>query len=295
MRKRLSEVLRQPFYLWLLGVYPILHLYSVNFGLVIDHEVLASLAGMLAATTLVFFLTNAVVRDKHRTAFILGIASICFSFSGHVYTLVFMPKSLFIWTLIVSIAAVFIMVVVYRRSSRRFLVHLTAILNLILLVLMISPSISVVAGHIYASSFAQMSLDNAALNTTRQDTPKVNDSVSRPDIYYIIPDAYPSDAWLQKAMDFDNSAFTQALRDRGFIVAEHAQSNYGSTLHSLASVLNMRYYDSNPTQVQDIDYLRLSIAENKVARQLQQLGYTYIQLLSGFLIPSFNRGYQPRL
>ena len=90
------------------------------------------------------------------------------------------------------------------------MVHATVLLNLILLVLMISPSISVVAGHIYA---AQMSLDNDALNTTRQDTPKVNDS-TRPDIYYIIPDSYPSDAWLNEAMGFDNSAFTQALRDR---------------------------------------------------------------------------------
>ena len=121
MRKRLSEVLRQPFYLWLLGVYPILHLYSVNFGLVIDHEVLTSLAVMLAATAIAFALTNALIRNKHKTALMLSIASICFSFSGHVYTLVFMSKSLFIWTLIVSIAAVFFMVVVYRRSSAQIL------------------------------------------------------------------------------------------------------------------------------------------------------------------------------
>ncbi len=297
MRKRLSEVLRQPFYLWLLGVYPILHLYSVNFGLVIDHEVLTSLAVMLAATAIAFALTNALIHDTHKTALILSIASICFSFSGHVYTLVFIPKSLFIWTLIVSIATVFIMVVVYRRSSRRFLVHLTAILNLILLVLMISPSISVVVGHIYASSFAQMSLDNDALNTTRQDTPKVNDSATRPDIYYIIPDSYPSDAWLKEAMGFDNSAFTQALTDRGFLVAEHAQSNYGATLTSLASTLNMRYYDNNPSQLSDLDFLRLSVAESEVAQKLQQLGYTYIHLLSGLMIPSsiadINHDYAP--
>ena len=119
----------------------------------------------------------------------------------------------------------------------------------------------------------------------------------RPDIYYIIPDAYPSDAWLQEAMNYDNSEFTRALEDRGFVVARHAQSNYGATLHSLASILNMRYYDSNPTQLQDLDYLRLSVADNEVARQLQQLGYTYIQFLSGFLLPSsiadINRDFTP--
>ena len=123
------------------------------------------------------------------------------------------------------------------------------------------------------------------------------DSATRPDIYYIIPDAYPSGAWLQKAMDYDNSKFTRALEDRGFVIAGHAQSNYGATLHSLASILNMQYYDSNPTQLQDLDYLRLSVGDNEVARQLQQLGYTYIQLLSGFLIPSsiadINRDFTP--
>ena len=297
MRKRLSEVLRQPFYLWLLGVYPILHLYSVNFGLVIDHEVFTSLAVMVAATTIAFALTNVLVRDRLKTAFMLSIASICFSFSGHIYTLVFMPKSLFIWTLIVSIAAVFIMVAIYRRSSRRFLVHLTAILNLILLVLMISPSISLVSGYAYASSFAQIASDYGAMIATKPETPKVNDSATRPDIYYIIPDSYPSDTWLKEAMNFDNSAFTQALRDRGFIVAEHAQSNYGATFTSLASTLNMRYYDSNPSQINTLDFLRVAIAENEVSRQLQQLGYTYIYLLSGLLVPSsiadINRDYAP--
>ena len=297
MRERLSRAIQQPFYLWLLGIYPIIYLYSVNFGLVIDHEVFTSLAGMLAATTLVFFLTNAVIRDKHRTAFILGIASICFSFSGHIYTLVFMPKSLFIWTLIVSIAAVFIMVGIYRKGSRKFLARITATINLISLAILISPSTTIIAGHAYMSSFDPTVLGNGSSISTQQESPKVKDSASRPDIYYIIPDSYPSDAWLKEAMDYDNSAFTQALRDRGFLVAEHAQSNYGATLTSLASTLNMRYYDNNPSQLSDLDFLRLSVAESEVAQKLQQLGYTYIHLLSGLMIPSsiadINHDYAP--
>ena len=297
IRKRLSEVLRQPFYLWLLGVYPILHLYSVNFGLVIDHEVLTSLAGMLAATAFVFFLMNAVVRDKHKTALMLSIASICFSFSGHIYTLVFVSKSLFIWTLMVSIAAIFIIVAIYRKGSRKFLAHITVTINLISLAMLIGPSTTIIAGHTYISSFDPTILGNDSSISTQQESSKVNDSATRPDIYYIIPDSYPSDAWLKEAMDYDNSAFTQALRDRGFVVAEHAQSNYGSTFPSLASTLNMRYYDNNPSQARDLDFLRLSIAESEVAQHLRQLGYTYIHVLSGLLLPSsiadINRDYTP--
>ena len=89
-------------------------------------------------------------------------------------------------------------------------------------------------------------------------------------------------------MNYDNSKFTEALNNRGFVVAHHAQANYASdTLSSLASTLNMRHYSSNPTPFFDLDLdLRLSIADSIVARQLKELGYSYIQLLSGYLIHS---------
>ena len=297
MRKGLSQILGQPFYLWLLGIYPILHLYSVNLGLVIEREVLASLAAMFAASTIAFLLTNVLLRNRHKAAFVLGVASICFSFSGHLYTQVFIPKSLFVWTLMISALAILVMSLLYRTRKHKFFVSATFPLNLVSLALLVSPGITIVSGYVDMSSFAKISVANVSPSAIQEDSQKVNGSATRPDIYYIIPDSYPSDAWLEEAMGYDNSAFTQALRDRGFIVADHAQSNYGNTLHSLASILNMRYYDNNPTQLQDLDYLRLSIADNEVAYQLQQLGYTYIQLLSGFLIPSsiadINRDFTP--
>ena len=69
-------------------------------------------------------------------------------------------------------------------------------------------------------------------------------------------------------------------------MARHAQSNYGVTLHSLATILNMTYFNSNPSPFSDLDYLRMSIADSVVARHFKQLGYTYINLLSGYLFPS---------
>ncbi len=295
MRKSLSRILQQPFYLWMLGIYPILHMYSLNLGLVIDHEVVTSIMVMLAATAIAFALTNVLVRSRHKTAAILSVASTCFSLSGHIYTEVFLPKSLFVWTLMVAIAALLITAVIYKMGSGMLLFHVTPVANLVILALLASPTLAIFSNLSSASSFVQPVSTIYDINPF--DKPKVKDSSIRPDIYYIIPDAYPSDAWLQKAMNYDNSEFTRALKERGFIVADRPQSNYGNTLHSLASILNMRYYDNNPTQLQDLDYLRLSIADNEVAAHLQQLGYTYIQLLSGFLIPSsiadINRDFTP--
>lgn len=297
MPKGLSQVLKQPFYLWLLGMYPILHLYSANLGLVIEHEVLASLAAMLVATTIAFLLTNAVVRNRHKAAFMLVVASMCFSFSGHLYTQLFMPKSLFVWTLMIAALAILVMAVIYRTRKRKFFVAATFPFNFVSLALLASPVITIVSGHLYMSSFAKFSAANVSPSPMQEDSPKLNDSATLPDIYYIIPDSYPSDAWHREAMGYDNAAFTQALRDRGFVVAEHAQSNYGGTFSSLASTLNMRYFDSNPSQISDMDFLRLSIAESEVAEQLKQLGYTYVHVLSGLLLPSsiadINRDYTP--
>ena len=45
----------------------------------------------------------------------------------------------------------------------------------------------------------------------------------------------------------------------------------------------MQYLERNPLPISDLDYLRFSIADSEVARQFQQFGYTYVQLMSGLL------------
>ena len=120
----------------------------------------------------------------------------------------------------------------------------------------------------------------------RADVPKALNSAEFPDIYYIVPDGYPSDDWLKKTLNYDNTEFTSALEDRGFIVTDHARSNYGVTYLSLASILNMRYVDENPSPLNDLDFLNFSIVNSEVSHILQDLGYTYIQFMSGFFAPS---------
>ena len=286
MRRTLSKILEQPVYLWLLGIYPILYLYAANLGLVIDREVLFCLCGMLAATTIGFLVANRFIKDRYKTAFILSICSLIFTLSGHVFMAAFMPKSLFVWTLMLSLSAAIIVALLCRSHAQMFFAGAAPISNLIVLALLAIPTFKLVTEYLTMSPYVSP-VSTSDISTAAQPKPaKVNDSPTQPDIYYIIPDGYPSDAWLQDKMNYDNSKFTTALEDRGFVVAKHAQSNYGATLMSLASVLNMRYYASNPSSYTNIDYLRLSIADNAVARQFQEIGYTYIQLLSGYLIPS---------
>ena len=286
MRRALSQISQQPFYLWLLGIYPILYLYSENFGLVIEKEVLSCLVWMLIATTIGFLLTNTLLRQAHLTALGLSICSIMFSLAGHLYNLFFYRDTLPVWSLSVVVLTIAIVIGFHRFIGQDLYKQITPVVNVILIALVLSQIVNLVSKRTSVSTIAQSLSTTSALTEDILVIPKISGSAKHPDIYYIIPDGYPSDLWLQDSMNYDNSRFTEALKDRGFTVVPHAQSNYAATLLSLASVLNMRHYHSNPTPLGDLDYLRLSIADSKVARHLLQLGYSYVQFMSGYLIPS---------
>jgi len=64
-----------------------------------------------------------------------------------------------------------------------------------------------------------------------------------PDIYYIILDAYGREDILNKLYGYDNSAFINDLKKRGFYVADNSYTNYMQTVISLSSSLNMAYID----------------------------------------------------
>ena len=279
MVRKTRSILKQPFYLWIVGIYPVLHLYFENYGLVIDREVLPISAAAVAATTLAFFLTQRFFPDVHTRAFILAIWSLAYSLSGHIYVELVIPRSL-------VLICVKLTHFLKRPSFSRRYARLTATLNIIatvMLALQLAGLASRIAEELRSESIADAYWEAHAQRPVAQ---KALDSPELPDIYYIIPDAYPSDAWHLEAMGYDNSAFTQALQALGFQVAAHAQSNYSATKLSLPSTLNMRYIDSNPTNLSDLAYLKLAINDNALARELLRRGYTYIQLWSGSVGPS---------
>ena len=286
MRQTLARVWRFPFYLWLLGVYPILHLYSENLGLVKDDEVIYALAFALIATTIAFFAINLFIKQRHKSAALLGICSLAFSLSGHLHQVFFRADSLLSWTATVLLLTAMALAHAHKYAAASSYRGATALCNPIISALVILSGVAILSWWSGGTSItAPTSWDGMAF-AEREISPKLLDSPDLPDIYYIIPDGYPSDGWLREAMNYDNSAFTEALESRGFIVAPHAQSNYGVTLLSLSSTTNMRYFAENDSDLSDLDFLRLAFADSLVARHLLARGYTYAHYLSGHGIPS---------
>ena len=63
-------------------------------------------------------------------------------------------------------------------------------------------------------------------------------SGSRPDIYLIVLDEYANSGVLRERFGYDNTAFEDSLRRRGFVIPRSVQSNYAHTLLSIPSLLN---------------------------------------------------------
>jgi len=90
---------------------------------------------------------------------------------------------------------------------------------------------------VYQSSLASGEMQESVLQEVAD-----SDVNLKPDIYLILLDAHTSEYALRKEFGFDNSAFTQQLKDLGFYVAECAQSNYPITNLSITSMFHANYH-----------------------------------------------------
>ena len=110
----------------------------------------------------------------------------------------------------------------------------------------------------------------------------------RPNIFFIILDAYANNATLKQVYNYDNHDFLGQLRERGFVVNESSVSNYAYTFLSLASSLNMQYLDrlssSAGNMSRDETLVYPLISDNTVARLLKKEGYTFLHFDSGWAV-----------
>lgn len=100
---------------------------------------------------------------------------------------------------------------------------------------------------------------------------------NKPDVYLIVLDEYFGSTGLKEYFNFDNSAFEQSLRRKGFTVLSGTKSNYALTIYSMASMLNMEYLTNMHTNTLTDAYsykMALSrIETNTVTEKFRRRGY----------------------
>ena len=98
-----------------------------------------------------------------------------------------------------------------------------------------------------------------------------------PDIYYIVPDSFGSSKVFGEYLDYDNSAFTGYLEEKGFYIADESSANYAWTELSLTSSLNLDYLDILPEylgeEASDTLPLEVMAEKNRLFEFLRKRGY----------------------
>ncbi len=106
-----------------------------------------------------------------------------------------------------------------------------------------------------------------------------------PDIFLFVLDAYARADSLKILLDYDNSYFLDYLRNMGFYIADCSQSNYNSTLVSIASILNMNYLDTLPPvngETRPAASISPYIKHSIVRDTLESKGYKIVAFETGF-------------
>ncbi len=163
-----------------------------------------------------------------------------------------------------------------RRVSRETLVGITAMTNVLALVL-VAFALPSIASAVTSSS----GRSDVALTDALADLGTV-DASTLPDILYIIPDRYPRADTLLDVFDHDNGPWLASLEQRGFQVAERSLANYPSTGMSLAATWNLQPVDELITEIPD-DPTKWAPAyallrDHALGRTLTSVGYDYVHM-----------------
>ncbi len=275
---------RIPVHPVLLALFPVAYLFSIN----VNYSNLWELPRVVIATALLAMLAwgaaALLLRNRHKSALLATLLMVAFFTYGPLLDAL-RPLHLGRHVLVapLELIALLNLFVLILRSKRDF-AKATYPLNILGLCLL-AVSLSSAAIHYDWSATPE----GAKLETRHSKLETEN----LPNIYYIIPDAFGRSDILQHRYQCDDSAFLDALHQRGFYVAEQATSNYWMTLFSLSSSMTMDYHhdlaqrwkpDDAASQIATKRYLRAAVAEGPVISKLREAGYTIVSFSSGYSV-----------
>jgi len=286
-----------PIHPFLFAVYPILFLWSSNFGSVSNQEILVpfiiSVGGAAVLLLIPYFCFGWDIRK-------IGIWAsffICTFFSYWVLhrlaSYVLLGKSVGLsnyYFLPVWVFILFLGTACIARIQGN-LNKMTSALNVLSCLLLLFSGVNI-ARHSFETAHAALEpfearLDNGTPGQKNMSRAALGGGRSLPDIYYIILDGYGRSDVLKNIYDYDNSAFLDWLTQKGFYVANRSRANYCSTYLSLASSLNCTLLNNLPTEIESGGeagerLLVEMIRNSRISSFLKDFGYKTVAFSSGY-------------
>lgn len=275
-----------PYPPFLYGIFPILFLFAHNIG-ELKYGMLWLPLVIVVFVVLVFAVILSIfVKDYRKSGLILSLFFLLFlsygnfkeMLSGGWLTDMGIVKDRYLYPLGILFFGV-VSYFVMRANDLRTVYGVFKTTGLML----IAFSLVSIGFSAYSSSRSSVVFEKSMVQTG------LNQDQNLPDIYYIIPDAYPRTDVLKGFFDYDNSGFVNFLEEKGFSVLSNSHSNYQNTVLSIPATLNMDYlYNLLPETIAGDTFKNL-LENNRVQRFLKERGYKFIQISSGYGITSYNK------
>lgn len=266
-----------PLYPFFFAAYPVLALLASNVGQVKIGVIWRPLLICFVLAGFLLVVLKLLLGDWHSAAFLSTLLLALFFSYGHVYFLLaeklesynFRPWLLLVWFILAILASLW---TIFRPPSSALALNVIALGLVITSLVQIGPRLQKRSAHHLGAKNAPVQ------DLVRPQIP--------PDVYYFILDSYGRDDLLKQAYGFDNSPFVNALRERGFYVAECSQSNFVRTEISVVSSLNMSYLqDLDPFFMPGTSRRRVlwsSFKYSAVRYNFENLGYKTVAFATGF-------------
>jgi hypothetical protein len=243
MKRTLQKTIRHfPSAIFLVLIF-ISHTINENFGLINVAIIAKYLLKYLVIAILVIIFSFSFFKNMDKAAIFSAILMAIYFFFGAFHD--FLNNAGFSVRYAIILSAILILVtttaIAIKKSKRNFS-QLGVYLNLTCLILLTIELIT--SGY---NIIQKKNLVNDFGSPGKELTYKYVrcDTCSKPDIYFIVFDAYSSSRCLSSEFNHDNSALDTFLSNKGFYHAKQSRSNYAFTPLSIASTFNLNYLNTD--------------------------------------------------
>ena len=266
---------------FLFAIFPVLFIFINNVGIIPVDDIILPMFIIISTTAAVLVILKIVLKNSGKAALITSLGLVVFFLYGHFYNVI--NKSLLEFDLghhrylLIPFLAIFIIGTIYFVKTSRKLDNVNTI----------ATSISIILVVILATNFvfAVQSTQSSSSVDSGSEINQVSKEKIKPDIYYIILDAYGDRYTLEKIFDYDNTDFITYLEEKGFQYSYPSFSNYPNTYLSISSSLSMEYVPfllNEDEGTFDTVLAHEIINENKVMQMMKESGYKIISFDSGW-------------
>lgn len=269
---------RVPIHPFLVAIYPVVFLYGENLGEASLGDVVPPLLGVLLFATILYGLARLVFRSADRAALAASLVAIVTLEYGRFLGLAAgTPIAAGRLLVVAGLATLLGLAVIARsRRDRRGLNRGLDILSAILVV--------VATSGILAAELPR-ALNGVATGATpgmgAGGSAAAGTGTTRNIFYIVVEDLGAPKTLVEHYGLADTDAFDW-LEELGFQVPENSATNYGKTIHMLASTFNMTYLDDVAAKVgrdsNDYHPLYRMVDDNAAVRFLKARGYRYLHI-----------------